>query len=161
MNRLELPSLHNESEVMRLSLIGKILSTRNFSASVVKNIANKAWKLNFLVSIRKMDRNLFLFTFEHEADLNAIFQMRPWTFHDAHLVLKTWNPELTWNEVDFSDSGYKCMVSLSCGKTNQASYGLVTNLEKWLRLIYLGSLNQGGLALFASGSKWRSLSRYG
>ena len=58
-------------------------------------------------------------------------------------------------------SGYNCMVSLSCGKTNQASYGLVTNLEKWLRLIYLGSLNQGGLTSFASGSKWRSQSYYG
>ena len=89
---------------MRLSLIGKILSTRNFSTSMVKIIADKAWKLNFLVFVRKMDRNLFLFTFEHEADLNAIFQMRPWTFHDAHLVLKTWNPELIWNEVDFSAS---------------------------------------------------------
>jgi hypothetical protein len=108
--RLELPSLHNESDKMKLSFIGKILSNRSFSAMVVKEIVNKAWQLHFLVSVKKMDRNIFLFSFEHEADLNSVFRKRPWTLHGAHLVLKTWSPELTWKEVNFSTSTFCVQV---------------------------------------------------
>ena len=76
--RLELPSLHNESDKVKLSLIEKILSNRSFSAMVVKEIVDKAWQLNFLVSVKKMDRNIFLFSFEHEADLNSVAMDTSW-----------------------------------------------------------------------------------
>ncbi len=76
--KLELPSLHNESDKMKLSLIGKILSNRSFSAMVVKEIVDKAWQLNFLVSMKKMDRNILLFSFEHEANLNSVAVDTSW-----------------------------------------------------------------------------------
>uniref|UniRef100_A0A2N9H0H1 aminobutyraldehyde dehydrogenase n=1 Tax=Fagus sylvatica TaxID=28930 RepID=A0A2N9H0H1_FAGSY len=86
--RIELPSLQNESEVHKLSLIGKIITKRSFNHSMVRDIVTKAWNLSFPVSMMKMDRNVFLFSFQHEADLNLVFRRRPWTLHGAHLILK-------------------------------------------------------------------------
>ncbi len=86
--RIELPSLQNESEVHKLSLIGKIITKRSFNHSMVRDIVTKAWNLSFPVSMMKMDRNVFLFSFQHEVDLNLVFRRRPWTLHGAHLILK-------------------------------------------------------------------------
>ena len=51
-----------------------------------------------------------MFTFQHEADLNLVFRRRPWTLRGSHLNLKVWNPELNWNEVDFSVSTFWIQV---------------------------------------------------
>jgi hypothetical protein len=72
--RIELPSLQNESEVIKTSLIGKIISNRNFSYTMVKEIVSKVWNLSFPISVDKVDRNIFLFTFQHEANLNSVFR---------------------------------------------------------------------------------------
>ena len=108
--KIELPSLHSDSASPNLSIIGKILSSRNFYPSVVKDIADKAWNLTFPMLVNKVDRNIFLFTFTHEVDLNSVFRRRPWTLRGAHLILKVWNLELTWQEVDFSSSTFWIQV---------------------------------------------------
>jgi hypothetical protein len=93
-----------------LNLIGKIISKKNFLASVVLDIIQKAWRPHRPVLVKKIDRNIFLFTFEHEIDLKLAFDRRPWTLRGAHLVLKKWRPELTWQEVDFSSSTFWVQV---------------------------------------------------
>jgi hypothetical protein len=93
-----------------LNLIVKIISNRNFLASVVLDIILKVWRPHRPVLVKKVDRNIFLFTFEHEIDLKLAFDRRPWTLKGAHLVLKKWRPELTWQEVDFSSSTFWVQV---------------------------------------------------
>jgi hypothetical protein len=93
-----------------LNLIGKIISNKNFLASVVLDIIQKAWRPHRPVLVKKIDRNIFLFIFEHEIDLKRAFDRRPWTLRGAHLVLKKWRPELTWQEVDFSSSTFWVQV---------------------------------------------------
>lgn len=108
--RIELPSNQKNPESFKLILVGKIISTRNFNYSVVRDIVTKAWNLSFLVSVKKVDKNLFLFTFQHEADLNMVFRRRPWTLRGAHLILKVWELNLNWNEIDFSKSTFWIQV---------------------------------------------------
>jgi hypothetical protein len=47
-----------------------------------------------------------MFTFGHEVDRQLAFNRRPWTIKGAHLVLKTWPPKLTWQEVTFTSSTF-------------------------------------------------------
>uniref|UniRef100_A0A2N9EZP9 Reverse transcriptase domain-containing protein n=1 Tax=Fagus sylvatica TaxID=28930 RepID=A0A2N9EZP9_FAGSY len=87
-------------------LIGKLISNRNFHAPVILEIVSKAWNPSRLIHVRKVDRNIFMFSFEHEADLSLAYKRRPWTIRGAHLNLKMWNPELSWQEIDFSRSSF-------------------------------------------------------
>lgn len=57
-----------------------------------------------------MEKNIFVFTFEHETDLNLTFNRRSWSIRGVDLVLKTWKPYLTWKEVDFSSSTFWVQV---------------------------------------------------
>uniref|UniRef100_A0A2N9I5P8 Reverse transcriptase domain-containing protein n=1 Tax=Fagus sylvatica TaxID=28930 RepID=A0A2N9I5P8_FAGSY len=109
---LGLSSLHSRMNLRsyKLSLIEKIITMRSFNHSVVRDIVTKAWNLSFPISVMKMDRNVFLFSFQHEVDLNLVFRCRPWTLRGAHLILKVWKPELNWNEVDFSTSTFWIQV---------------------------------------------------
>ena len=60
---------------------------------------------------------MFVFTFEHVADRDLAFSRRPWTIRGAHLILKIWNQNLSYSEVDFPDlhSGYRSMDFLRLG----------------------------------------------
>ena len=109
-NRLSLPSSSNESPSLQPTLIGKILSPRNFYDTVVADILQKAWRPAKPFHIKKMDRNIFAFSFEHETDQSLAFNRRPWTFRGAHLVLKRWNPILTSQEIDFNSSTFWVQV---------------------------------------------------
>ena len=62
--------------------------------------------LSHHISVRKVDRNIFLFTFDYEADRSLAFDRRPWTIRGAHLVLKVWFPDLALSEIDFSRSTF-------------------------------------------------------
>ena len=105
-NRLSLPAPVTDSEVDGLSLIGKIISSRSFSTVVIKDIIQRAWNSSREVTITKMGKNIFLFSFGTVTELENIFQRRPWTLRGAHLVLKKWSPDLLWQEVDFSRSTF-------------------------------------------------------
>ena len=38
------------------------------------------------------------------------FRRRPWSIRGGHLVLKHWNPSLTWQEIPFSTSTFWVQV---------------------------------------------------
>jgi hypothetical protein len=103
-NRLDLSELPDPAEDNELNLIGKIISSRNFSSGVVKDITILAWNPSKDIKISRLDKNIFLFTFGVKADLEMAFSRRPWTFKGAHLMLKSWVPDLHWLEVNFSTS---------------------------------------------------------
>uniref|UniRef100_A0A2N9ETY0 DUF4283 domain-containing protein n=1 Tax=Fagus sylvatica TaxID=28930 RepID=A0A2N9ETY0_FAGSY len=62
------------------------------------------------ISVRKVDRNIFVFAFDHEADRALAFNQRPWTIRGVHLVLKIWSPDLALSEIDFSSSAFWIQV---------------------------------------------------
>jgi hypothetical protein len=105
-NRLELPPLVNINHSSDLSLIGKLISPRNFSNLVVRDITQRAWNLRHPSIISRVDNNLFLFSFECLEDLELVFSKRPWTLRGAHLILKRCIPDLHWHEMDFSKSTF-------------------------------------------------------
>ena len=57
-----------------------------------------------------MDKDIFMFSFNHEVDAHRAYHRRPWSCKGGHLILKTWNPEVTWQEVDFSSSTFWVQV---------------------------------------------------
>ena len=93
--RIPLTASTNPNLTCNLTVVGKILSSRNFINIVVRDIVEKAWKPSRPIQVLKVDRNTFLFSFGHEVDRQLAFNRRPWTIKGAHLVLKTWTPDLT------------------------------------------------------------------
>jgi hypothetical protein len=105
-NHLSLTPVKDPANPFELSLVGKICSPRNFLQSVVQEIVEKAWKLSHPILIKRVDRNIFLFSFGHEVDRQIAFNRRPWTIKGTYLVLKPCSPELSWQELDFTTSTF-------------------------------------------------------
>jgi hypothetical protein len=61
---------------------------------------------NIEVDVKRLDRNIFMFKFKYEAHLQVVFRKHPWTIRGAHLVLKEWKSDLSWQEVDFLTSTF-------------------------------------------------------
>lgn len=53
-----------------------------------------------------IDKNVFLFSFNHEVDVLRVWERRPWSFKGEHLILKKYDPEWSLNEVDFSTTDF-------------------------------------------------------
>lgn len=53
-----------------------------------------------------MDKDIFMFSFSHEVDAHRAYHRRPWSCKGGHLILKKWNPKITWQEVEFSSSTF-------------------------------------------------------
>jgi hypothetical protein len=87
-------------------LIGKILSLKTFSRHLLKEILTKAWNIVYDVEVSVVDRNIFVFTFKHEADVRRAWDRRPWLVKGEHLLLKKYNPDLNFSEVDFSTTDF-------------------------------------------------------
>lgn len=83
-------------------LIGKILTNKAFPKSLVKEILIKAWNVINDVEVSAVDKNIFMFSFKHEADVRRAWDRRPWTVKGEHLVLKRFSPDISVSEVDFS-----------------------------------------------------------
>jgi hypothetical protein len=79
-NRLDLSELPDPSEDNELNLIGKIISSRSFNSGVVKGITTHAWNPSKDITVSRLDKIIFLFTFKVKADLEMAFSRRPWTF---------------------------------------------------------------------------------
>uniref|UniRef100_A0A2N9ISI0 CCHC-type domain-containing protein n=1 Tax=Fagus sylvatica TaxID=28930 RepID=A0A2N9ISI0_FAGSY len=94
------------TERSELLLLGKVLSPKSFSRMVVKEIVAKAWNTVHEVEVSAVDRNVFLFTFQHEVDVRRIWDRRPWSFEGEHVILKQYDPEGSLHEVDFSVSDF-------------------------------------------------------
>ena len=102
--KLELPPNQETNKQTELLLLAKLLTTKNTSPNMVKEITQKAWKPAFPMGVKKLSQNIFMFSFSHEADLHKVYNKRPWSIRGGHLILKQWSSDLTWQEVEFSSS---------------------------------------------------------
>ena len=91
-------------------LIGKILSKKSFPKMLVKEILSKAWNVVNDVEISVVDRNVFVFSFQHKADVRRAWDRRPWLIKGEHLILKRFSPEHSLAEVEFSTTEFWIQV---------------------------------------------------
>ena len=91
-------------------LIGKLITCKEVGLATVTDVANKAWRPIFQIWVNRLNNKLFKFNFQHEADMANAFRRRPWSIRGGHLVLKHWNPSLTWQEIPFSTSTFWIQV---------------------------------------------------
>ena len=100
--RLELPPNQASPCKSQNNLLGKLISSKVIGFNTVRDVVGKAWRPSFPLEVKRLEGNLFLFSFHHEADLLKAFRRRPWSIRGGHLILKKWSSDLAWKEVDFS-----------------------------------------------------------
>ena len=128
-NKLNLDVDPSAQEKSNRLLIGKILSKKVFPKPLVKEILTKAWNTINDIEVSVVDKNLFIFSFAHEAELRRAWDRRPWTVKGEHLILKRFNSDLSISEVDFSTTEFWIQV-----------HGLPLNRVSKENLLKIGSL---------------------
>lgn len=93
--RIELPPNQDPSLSPDLTLIGKLITSKDTGLNYVKDIALRAWKPVYTMEVKRLDKNIFMFSFQHEVDAHRVFLRRPWSFRGGHLILKRWSPDCT------------------------------------------------------------------
>ena len=73
-------------------------------------MVSKAWNLRGTIKVSTMDKNHFVFSFDSATDLHYAYSKRPWTLKGAHLILREWQPHLSWDEIDFTTSTFWVQV---------------------------------------------------
>ena len=110
-------------------LIGKILSKKVFPKPLVKEILTKAWNTINDIKVLVANKNMFIFSFAHEAELRKAWDRRPWTVKGEYLILKHFSSDLSISEVDFSTTEFWIQV-----------YGLPLNRVSMENLLKIGSI---------------------
>ena len=85
-SRLELPPSQGPTIFPDLILIGKLITSKDTSLNYVKDIAFRAWKLVYSMEVKRLDKNIFVFSFQHEVDAHRAFLRRPWSCKGGHLI---------------------------------------------------------------------------
>ena len=93
--RLELPPNQALDSPPENTIIGKLISSKSLSLPIIKDVVTKVWHPTYPLEVSKLDNNVFLFKFHHEADAQKTLLKRPWSIRGRHLILKEWNPSLT------------------------------------------------------------------
>ena len=94
--RLELPPNQASPCKSQNNLLGKLISSKVIGFNTVRDVVGKAWRPSFPLEVKRLEGNLFLFSFHHEADLLKAFRRRPWSIRGGHLILKKWSSDLAW-----------------------------------------------------------------
>lgn len=53
---------------------------------------------------------IYKFTFNSKSDRDRDFNRRPWSFDGSHLILKEWDPEVRFTEINFDTSTFHIQV---------------------------------------------------
>ena len=68
-NKVNLDVVPSSKESSKRLLIGKILSKKSFPKALVKEILTNAWNVLNEVQVCVLDRNVFVFSFKHDANV--------------------------------------------------------------------------------------------
>ncbi|KAK2998374.1 hypothetical protein RJ639_022626 [Escallonia herrerae] len=89
-----------------LTLLAKIISSKQPNPKVVHSILQKAWNPSKGMKLQSHQNNIYSITFSHEWDRNRILASRPWSIMSSHVVVRDWPPHLNLEEIDFSKSSF-------------------------------------------------------
>ncbi|KAJ4849562.1 hypothetical protein Tsubulata_045809 [Turnera subulata] len=87
-------------QLSKTVLLGRFVSTRAFSLNFLNLHMKKLWSCEGELKIIQKGFNTFFFKFQSESDLRWVLDMVPWSFANAHIVLKSWLPHLTCDQID-------------------------------------------------------------
>ncbi|KAH7527986.1 hypothetical protein FEM48_Zijuj05G0024100 [Ziziphus jujuba var. spinosa] len=92
--------------ISQFRLVGKVFSDKLLRKNLVQSIIRRAWFTNDDVQVESLHPNIFLFCFKSIADRNRIWRKRPWSINGAHLALREWKPEQSFEDLDFNISTF-------------------------------------------------------
>ena len=107
---VELPPNQPNPKAPTWVLLGKLITYKEVGLTIITNVVNRTQRPAFQVQVTRLDNKLFMFSFQHEANMANTFRRRPWSIRGGHLVLKHWNPSLMWHEIPFSTSTFQVQV---------------------------------------------------
>ncbi|KAK3014545.1 hypothetical protein RJ639_008319 [Escallonia herrerae] len=99
------------SKEYELTLLAKIISSKQPNPKVVHSILQKAWNPSKGMKLQSHQNNIYSITFSHEWDRNRILASRPWSIMSSHVVVRDWPPHLNLEEIDFSKSSFWIRVT--------------------------------------------------
>ena len=104
--RLDLPPNQGHTTFPKLILLAKLITNKDIGLAYVRDVVLKAWNPIYPLEVKRMDKDIFMFSFSHEVDAYRAYHKRPWSYKGGHLILKKWSLEVTWQEVEFSSSTF-------------------------------------------------------
>nr|POE88510.1 hypothetical protein CFP56_66678 [Quercus suber] len=107
---IELPPNQDTTTSPKLILLAKLITNKDIGLAFVRDVVLKAWNPVYPLKVKRMDKDIFMFSFSHEVNAQRAYHKRPWSCKGGHLILKKWSPEVTWQEVEFSSSTFWVQV---------------------------------------------------
>ena len=120
-----------------------ILGATRKAHYIVSDVVNKVWRLVLPIWVSRLEKNTFMFHSHHEANMDNAYCRRPWSIREGHLVLKPWNPSLTWQEISFTSSTFWVQVQ-GLPKLWRSSNNLRLLGEKARNVIEVDLAGEGG-----------------
>lgn len=78
-HRLELPPNQDPKIHPKLIILAKFITSKQIGLTYIKEIALKAWKLVYPLEVKRLDKNIYLFSFQHEVNAHTVYSRRPWS----------------------------------------------------------------------------------
>ncbi|PON31362.1 hypothetical protein PanWU01x14_370440 [Parasponia andersonii] len=72
---------------LQAGLVGKLLIKKHYNRKAFKEVVMRIWGIELEVAIEGIDANVIIFCFSNAVECRRVFELEPWNFHKALLVL--------------------------------------------------------------------------